>query len=1525
MAQVVLGGVPPTGINLKTLPRDSICFTRIWDSREAHFSQCFLPIIATIPAILAGTILLVQVLRLLIPNSWRPRWTRPFVEEVTEPQVEIHLVARRQWTFFTIALALLNGIGIVLQLLAATAHLSRQMLYNESGRRNQFDGYDGIAVMLVLPWLVNLMEVLIWRPRRVPFAVLAIDAALFIASAILLVNMRFETACSEFYCAQKGLHVAGMALAALILVLLLLMPFRDPLLPSKDISMPWTPPSSALRSPEEALTIWQFMTVTWLKPLMDIGSKRQLEFEDIWSLPYEFQHRRLHDNFRQLRGTVIKRLLIANGIDLIIVTLLGIIEQLSTYGAPVFLQLILSSMENPESSKRVALTYSAMALCARLLSAQVGVFGLWFGRRCYERSRGEMITMLYEKTLERKISFAEPEMKKDKTDKQNGHASSHAKGDAKSDENPSWWSRMFSKQTSSPPEKEPASMGKILNLMRNDVYEVAQRFWEFDNVISKPIAVILSISLVVNYLGWPSLMAVALVFFAQIMNTFLAKALIYVEKKRRVATDAKLQLISQFVEAIRHLRWYGWQDHWLSQVLSARQKELTWRVYSGIWVLLMGIINTLSYDLTPLVAFASYTLIAKKPLTVDIAFPALQLFSMMTSQLKELPGLVISLINAWVAVQRIEDFMAEPELQHMATEALIGDQLAIEDGSFSWPGVKTTVLKDISISFPEGLTVICGEVAAGKTALLQALLGELDMHKGQLIRPPEPIAYCAQTPWLQSMSVRENILFSAPLEDERYRAVLDACALTPDLAEFKAGDLSLIGENGIGLSGGQRARVALARAVYSRNKILLLDDPLAALDQQTAEHIVQKLFDGPLLQHRTAVLVTHRTDLVLRVAQQIVKFEAGRASILDQDAAVAEVGVAPIQKQEEGKAAEDEGSAKKLAAAVPDKFIEDEHRAYGGVQAKVYWQYIKAGDLRFWAITMVILVLFRCLSLLETWFIKAWSEAYNTRAKASMFVYSDDVAYHTRDIFDGLPPPEENIKPWLIGFLVLALGRNFAYNAAQGMLLVIVYTAAKSMFRDIMQKVAYSTFRFYDVTPVGRLMNRMTSDIGVIDGGISRQFSAISWMLITWISSVVVIASITPSFLIFTMVLCVLFVIVFRRFIPTSQSLRRLEMVSLTPLMSNFGELLNGLATVRAFGAQSRFQDRVISVVDTFQKMDHFYWSAQAWLQYRYDILSGLATFILFLLAVWTNLSPGLTAFALLSASKFVNVTHGLCRQYGQLQMEFVSVERVVELLHLEQEPKGSVEPPAWWPSFDGDIVFKNVVIKYAPHLDPALAGITFTVKGRSKTAIIGRTGSGKSTLALAMLATILPEMGHITVDNVDLAEVDKQCLRTRITFLAQDPVLFPGSMRQNLDPVNEHTDEECELVLRRVCERQGWQLDSKIEAGGKNLSQGQRQLVGLARAVLRRSAIIILDEATASIDRETAMQIQQVMHEEMKDSTVITIAHRLEAVRNADYCIVLGKGRIIEQGPAEEMLKEHREEVAENVDGDDDDDDQDE
>ncbi|KAI9688784.1 MAG: hypothetical protein M1822_001141 [Bathelium mastoideum] len=1108
-------------------------------------------------------------------------------------------------------------------------------------------------------------------------------------------------------------------------------------------------------------------------------------------------------------------------------------------------------METPDVQRSSAITYALLSLLVRFFAAQADVISLWYSRRCYERSRGEMITMLYEKTYSRKIIGEQHTT-------ESGENSQPEATDTKSDSKRSWRNcgglsfRIWSKGADSKEKsKKPASMGKILNLMRGDVYEVAQRFWEVQSIVTMPLGLVLSIALTWKLIGWPCLIGILTVAVAQSANAVITRLLISYERLRRTTTDDRLQITSQFVEAIRHLRWYGWQNEWLEQIIEARQRELKWRVITALWRVIIYFFNYFSSGMFPVAALYAYTVLAGRPLSIDLIFPALQLFQMLESSLRELPGLITTLLNAYIAMGRIEDFMQEPNKAGVEINTNISaiPRLRLESASFVWPGTTEPILKNLNLAFPLGLSVVCGKVGGGKTALLQSLLGELDIVDGLYERPGEMIGYCAQTPWLQSMSIRENILFSSPYDEQRYRRVLETCALIPDLAGFKHGDLSNIGENGIGLSGGQKARVALARAMYSQSRILFLDDPISALDHQTAETVVRRCLTGPLADERVIILVTHRVELCRGIAEQMIEISDGEAQVLPTSLPLSISSASGPDDSSETN--QDETDDKQNLAAVPDKFIEDEHRAHGGVQLRVYWEYVKAGKLKWWAVLVCLLTMSRLLSLLKSWFLKAWGEAYDNTTETV-----------STGLFDNLPMPGNNVRPWLLTLFVIAAAQSIAAFISQTFMLVIVYSAGKQMFQEAMTKVSHATFRFYDVTPVGRLMNRLTSDIGTVDGNISFQFQMIAFGVVQWVSSVVVIASVTPIFLVFSLVLTAAFVLIFRRFLPTSQSLRRLEMVSLSPLMSNFGALVEGLVTVRAFCAQHRFQDRVIQVVDNFQKMDHFYWTLQGWLMYRFDVLSALSSFVLTLLALFTNVSPGLTAFVLVASDNFVQSTHMLCRQYGQLQMEFVSVERVVELLKLEQEPKGDIEPPASWPSFRSSVSFENVTIRYAPHLDPSLSDVSLKIPGGSTTAIVGRTGSGKSTLALSILATVRPEKGQILLDNIDIAKVNTQALRRRITFLAQDPILFPGSMRKNLDPLNEHSDEDCAAVLERVCSRHNWRLETNIEAGGKNLSQGQRQLIGLTRAVLRRSPVVILDEVRSRPSLLYAVIIWKLMYQ---------------------------------------------------------------
>lgn len=795
---------------------------------------------------------------------------------------------------------------------------------------------------------------------------------------------------------------------------------------------------------------------------------------------------------------------------------------------------------------RATITYASIILVLRLSSAQLNVFNLWYQRRAYERCRGELITMLYEKTLHRKILGAKQRATKDQINGEtNGQTQDAENGDTHPTEETakktpqslkdslldSFRSVFTKKPKTTEEESDPASMGKILNLMRNDAYEIAQRFWEFSDIITKPAGAIFAVILIWRMLGWACLLGVLALGASQLLNIVIARLQVHFEKKRRAATDEKLQRTSQFIESIRHLRWYGWQSAWLDDILESRQKELHLRVVNIFFTTSLAFILRFGSGLFPAVAFYAFTKMAHQDLRIDLIFPAIDLFNLLESYLRSLPQLVTTLLNAYVAMGRIEQFMAEPNKEEIGLMPEGSAELSMHQASFAWPGMDQNVLSDITLAFPPGLTVVYGEVAAGKTALLQALLGELDITAGELVRPDQMVAYCAQTPWLQSMSIRDNILFSLPYEEARYKQTLEACALLPDMAELKHGDLSNIGENGIGLSGGQKARVALARAVYSSAKVVLLDDPLSALDHQTAEFIVAKLLAGPLLQGRTTILVTHRTELCHGLAKQWVQLEQGHATIHEptqaEDAnALKRTRTSETESEEDAKKREEE-----QIAAIPDKFIEDEHREKGGVKWSVYWRYIKAGTLRWWSMAIFVMAAFRVLDVAQTWFMKSWGESY------------DNVEHN--GLFGFLPPATENVDPWLWTFFLFVSGTAILFWWTHLIMFGTGYHAAKTIFKNTIERVASATFRFYDVTPVGRLMNRLTSDMNTIDGDLSSAFIIFAWQIIGWISCIIIFLSSTPGFIAFGVVLCCGFVYYFFRFLPTSQTLRRLEVSSI--------------------------------------------------------------------------------------------------------------------------------------------------------------------------------------------------------------------------------------------------------------------------------------------------------------------------------------------------------------------------------------------
>jgi ABC-type multidrug transport system fused ATPase/permease subunit len=725
--------------------------------------------------------------------------------------------------------------------------------------------------------------------------------------------------------------------------------------------------------------------------------------------------------------------------------------------------------------------------------------------------------------------------------------------------------------------------------------------------------------------------------------------------------------------------------------------------------------------------------------------------------------------------------------------------------------------------------------------------------------------------------------------------------------------------SGIGLSGGQRARVALARALYSRARILLLDDPLSALDQCTAEGIVQKCFSqqNSLLENRIVVMSTHRTNLVHHRAVQYVHVQHGHISVSTEDPFVhSSVGLVPSAIPSGLAAAEEVKTTGENDK--PQQFTEEEKRQLGSIKVKVFRTFVKAAKF-WWLFLFGALVLTRLFGVAEQWFFKSWGEAYEKSMSAmhsSLFHPPTElrVSGISFDPKDYLPKPDDHLTPWILVILFLSMGRGLSLGLFCMSHLTAIYVTTKVLFADTLLRISNATFRFYDVTPTGRIMNRVTSDIEVIGGAVNflgnTIFSA-SFFLV----SVLVIALVSPLFFVFATVLMIIFVSIFRFFLPTSRSLKRMETASLSPLYSLFGEILGhngtGLVTVRAFRAQKAVDKRIFEIIDTFQAYGHCFWAVQTWLTYRYDMISTTSTFLLAITALATNLSPGVTAFLLLNANNFIESTHALCSRFGGLQAEFVSIERIVEMIEIDQEAIGSYQPPASWPRFgSAGIKFTNVTIRYAPDIDPSLQNISLSIPGGKTTVITGRTGSGKSTLAASLLKIVKPEPGegHITIDDVPLTDLDVIKLRRRVTYVPQDPILFPGTLHENLDPLVEFNDDECSAILDRILsatispsspENPKWTLTTRVESGGYNFSQGERQLIGIARAILRRSPLVILDEAFASVDGSTAAQLYAVLKQELAGATIVMIAHRRdwEGVEGVDYEVSLEGGRVVREG----------------------------
>ncbi|EGN94459.1 hypothetical protein SERLA73DRAFT_114694 [Serpula lacrymans var. lacrymans S7.3] len=1439
----------------------------------------------------------ISALRLRLPKSFRSLWrafTSPLLDFLRLEDLEGPLdydIPSFIWVHRTlITLGLVNTFGHLAYLVCAVD------LRNYAG---SIQGSVGC-----ITWAYASLRVWIKPPKTPPYLLMLFSIAHAVTAAVGFV-IRDITAGSV---AIFVLRILFSILYAWVAGILPLQSIR----PAKNVAKPTDIPSSSISCPEDNVNLWSWCTVSFVEPLLSLAEKRTLNGSDIWCLSPFFKHKNLFNKCLKYRSrypshSILRFLLVSNSLDLLLDIALEMWGAIVGFVPPYALRVILSSLDNPttESVSR-AYWWAFITFVAHLSFAQVDWLKNWHTRRCYERTRGQLFCSLHYKALRRQdIS---------------GQVSHESEGSGRAD------------------------LGKIVNLMQGDAYAVAQRFWEFAAIFSSPIRLGIALVFLYQILGWSALSGVVVILVAYVLNYPLAKYNIYVTRASWKAKDRRMSVVNELLQSIRFLKYYGWENHWARSARESRETELDWRIKENIVDTIISFIWTWIPSATALVSFLCYTLIAKEKLTVAKAFTSLALFSQLQEPMTALPGQFFAILHAYVSMQRIEGFLSEDEVPDWASSLTSPEatadldvgphsEIGFHQATFEWHSASTVSsearfrLGPLNVQFPKGvLTLITGDTGSGKSALLAALLGEMDCISGNvsLYKREHQVALCAQNPWLEHATIRDNIIFGSErgYDKERYEAVVEACALVRDLEVLDAGDMTEIGEKGITLSGGQRARVALARAMYSEATCILLDDPLAAVDMHTAQHIVQCCL-SKLGQGRTIVLVTHHTSLCLPVASYVVELSRGQVIRTGSAREISNAGQGQPETLVEAdeSTAEDESrsltpnneadilSGKQTPVASPTvkgKLVEAEVRAEGHVPFRTYWTYIESAGTLPWILTFGLMLLIRFINIGNQVFLAKWGEAYNL----STFYPTSIIDYP----WEHLPPPDIDVKPWLWIYLYISMAGAFS---VLGYIALGYYTslqASRSLFIRLLNRLVRAPSRFFDTTPIGRILNRFTTDINTIDGALQPSARAALSGVLNFVASFIVIITVIPTFAPFALVIAWLYVRLAPRYVKALRDLRRLESVSLSPAFAGFDELLRGLTHVRAFSMESRYQDAFYCKVDTFQSFDHVYWIVNGWLRWRYDCLGSVVVYLTTLFALWKGVTNGSTAIVIVQAGIFAEASRQLVRVLAQLELDFNSVERVVEYLEVPQESPSIIEsnrPPAYWPSSNGELVVEDLVVKYAVDLPPALKGLSFTIKPSEKVGVVGRTGSGKSTLALSLLRMVEASSGRILIDGIDIASIGLEDLRTRITIVSQDVSLFSGTIRSNLDPFGEHTDRDCWDVLERChlvnllrpASGDDITLDMPISQTGA-LSAGERQLLALARAILRRTNIIIMDEATSQIDSHLDDQIQNTIREELSAALVITIAHRLKTIIDYDRVLVLDDGQVVELGEPKELLK---------------------
>ncbi|KAI0306147.1 hypothetical protein B0F90DRAFT_1814940 [Multifurca ochricompacta] len=1113
-------------------------------------------------------------------------------------------------------------------------------------------------------------------------------------------------------------------------------------------------------------------------------------------------------------------------------------------------------------------------------------------------------------------------------------------------------------------------VGKMNNLVSTDLENLVDGRDFLLLVLYLPFQVVLCVWFLHNILGWSAFVGMLVMVALFPVPGAIANKIQKVQKETMKRTDARVQTATETMSILRMIKLFGWEPKIAARLAEKREQELQFIKTRQILNLINGNINFVIPVITMVVTYVTYIVIMRKALTPSVVFSSMAVFDLLRDQLHSIFWMIPLFTQAKVSLDRVDDFLHNTELLDEFADAEKGservmltdashfdrDVIGFQNASFTWSnddvndGALTPSRRKFTLRihgellFKRGcFNLIIGSTGSGKTSLLMALLGEMHfipMSRMLGITCQDRVVSATRLRNLgfrMKPSGKDNILFGSPYDEERYKKVIYQCGLQRDLSLFDAGDKTEVGEKGLTLSGGQKARVTLARAVYSSAEIIILDDVLAALDVHTARWIVDKCFKGDLIRGRTVLLVTHNVAMVSSIADYVISLGldgqvVSRGSVSD---ALTKDKTLATELAEGARAIKDD--EKKIDPEEPDeaakqadgKLILAEEIAEGHVSWGAFKLFIDGlgGSyvILFWSVFVGGLLICDTLMTVQTWFMGYWAEQY--------------------DIY---PPEEVAIAFYLTIYGIILLGAMVSYTTGSGAYIFGTIRASRSIHQNLIEAVLGTTLRWLDTTPTSRVITRVTQDIRALDGPISNTFAWFIEISATMLLKFVAVVYLTPIFVIPATAIAVLGAWLGQVYMRAQMAIKREMSNAKAPVLGHFGAASRTryvcsldtmsqdqsdspplIASMRAYGAQLAFREESYRRIDRYSGLAVLLQHEQASRVYLVEFhpliklllqMDQLArrlfgrTFCCRLAAYLIYVPreralPSDTGFSLTMAIGFSGMILWWVRIFNDFEVNSNSLERMHSYVNIEQEVKPSKEgiPPAYWPA-SGDLRVEQLSARYS--LDGPKVFTTYpSISSREN---VGRTGSGKSSLTLSLLRCIFTE-GNVYYDGKLTSSINLDALRTNITIIPQTPELLSGTLRENLDPFSQHDDATLNGALRasglfslQSDDDEGrLTLDSQIASGGTNLSVGQRQILALARAIVRGSKLLILDEATSAIDYKTDTIIQTSLRNELKgDVTLITVAHRLQTIIDADKVMVLDTGRIVEFDKPSELLK---------------------